>query len=426
LTERDSGAAEDPHQGTRTDDPTQAAAAAEAAADDAAAARRSAGEARDEAREASDQLDEVSDRFQRGDGRPSREPDEDAFGRPGRPIRRDSPFMLGFLGALGVFLAYFLIQAVVQARSVIILIVVSLFLAIGLSPLVEGMTRRGMRRPVAILIVFLVVIGGFVAFGFAVIPPVAEQSDEFVQSVPQLLQDLRGNPTIRRFDDDYDVIQKAQDYVTSGNLGQQLFGGIVGVGRIVVNAVFGAFSVLILTLYFLAALPSMKRQAYRLVPASRRERVQLLSDEVIARIGGYVSGAFVVALIAAVTSYVFLRIIDLPYALALAVFVGILDLVPLVGATIAAVGITVLGFLESPLIGLACLIFYVAYQQFENYVIYPRVMRRAVDVPAAVTVVAVLLGGALLGIVGALLAIPTAAAILLVVRQVAIPRMDEV
>jgi len=359
-------------------------------------------------------------------GKPGRDADEEAFGRPGRPIRRDSPFMLGFLGALGVFLAWFLTQALIQARSVIILIVVSLFLAIGLSPVVDGLTRRGMRRSVAITIVFFVVIGGFVGFGFAVIPPVAEQSDEFVQNLPTLLQDLRGNPTIRRFDDDYNVIEKAQSYITSGELGQRLFGGIVGVGRIVVNAVFGAFSVLVLTLYFLAALPSMKRQAYRLVPASRRERVQLLTDEVIARIGGYVSGAFLVALIAATTSYLFLRIIDLPYALALAVFVGILDLVPLVGATIAAVGITILGFLESPLVGLACLVFYIAYQQFENYVIYPRVMRRTVDVPAAVTVVAVLLGGALLGIVGALLAIPTAAAILLIVRQVAIPRMDEV
>jgi predicted PurR-regulated permease PerM len=255
---------------------------------------------------------------------------------------------------------------------------------------------------------------------------VAEQSDEFVQNIPQYLDDLRGNSTIRQFDEDYGVIQKAQDYVTSGDLGQRLFGGLIGVGRIVINAVFAAFSVLILTLYFLASLPSMKRQAYRLVPATRRERVQLLADEVLARIGGFVSGAFTVALIAAVSSYIFLMIVGVPYALALAVFVGLLDLIPLVGATIAAVGVTVLGFIESPVVGVACLIFYIAYQQFENYVIYPRVMRAAVDVPAAVTVVAVLLGGALLGIVGALLAIPVAAAVLLVVRQVAMPRMEQV
>ncbi len=274
--------------------------------------------------------------------------DEETFGPLGRPMRRDSPIRLGFLGAMGVFLAWFLIQAIIQARSVLILIVVSLFLAVGLNPVVEALTRRGLRRTFAIAIVFSIVIGAFVAFGFAVVPPVAEQSDEFVKNVPGYLEDLRGNRTIRQFDDDYGVIEKAQAYVTSGDLGQRLFGGILGVGRIVINAVFGAVSVLILTLYFLASLPSMKRQAYQLVPATRRERVQLLTDEILTRIGGFVSGALTVAFIAALTSYIFLRIVDMPFALALAVFVGLLDLIPLVGATIAAIGVTTLGFIESP------------------------------------------------------------------------------
>ena len=332
--------------------------------------------------------------------------------------------MLGFFGALGVLLAIAIVNAIAQARSVIILIVVALFLAVGLNPVVEGLTRRGMRRGFAITIVFVVVIGAFVGFGFAVLPPVIEQTDAFVKALPGYLEDLRGNRTIRQFDNDYHVIEKAQAYVTGPDLGQRLFGGLLGVGRVVLNAVFSAFSLLIMTLYFLAALPSMKRQAYQLVPASRRERVTLLTDEILVRIGGFVSGALAVAFIAAMTSYIFLLILDLPYALALAVFVGLLDLIPLVGATIAAIVVSTLGFIDSPGVGIACVIFYVAYQQFENYVIYPRVMRRAVDVPAPVTVVAVLIGGALLGIIGALLAIPIAAAALLVIRQVTIPRMD--
>lgn len=352
--------------------------------------------------------------------------EEQQFGRPGRPLRRDSPFMLGFLGALGVFVAWFLTQAVVEARGVIVLIVVSLFLAIGLNPGVEWLMSRGMRRGMAIAIVFFAVIGAFVGFGFAVAPPVVEQSNEFVDALPTFLDDLRKNSTVRQLDNDFGVIERAKEYVTSKDLGQRLFGGIVGVGRIVLSAVFSAFTVLIMTLYFLAALPSMKRQAYRLVPATRRERVTLLTDEILSRIGGFVSGAFTVAFIAALTSYVFLRIVDVPYALVLALVVGLLDLVPLIGATIGAVVVSLIGFTESAAVGVACVVFYVAYQQFENYVVYPRVMRRAVDVPAAVTVVAVLLGGALLGVVGALLAIPIAAAVLLVVRQVAIPRMDRV
>jgi predicted PurR-regulated permease PerM len=387
---------------------------------DAAAERASAASARADAEEAREDAEEA-----REDAEEARHEADDVFGRLGRPLRRDSPFMLGFLGALGVFLAWFLTQALLQARSVLILILISLFLAIGLNPTVEWLTARGMRRGISITIVFFVVIGAFVGFGFAVVPPVVEESNAFVQELPSYLDDLRRNPTVRQFDEDYGVIERAQDYVTSGDLGQRAFGGLLGVGRVVLNAVFGALTVLVMTLYFLAALPSMKRQAYRLVPASRRQRVELLGDEVISRTGSFVSGALSVAFIAAFSSYVFLNIVGLPYAIALAVFVGLLDLIPLVGATIAAVVVSLLGFTESVGVGIACVIFYVAYQQFENYVVYPRVMRRAVDVPAPVTIVAVLLGGALLGIVGALIAIPVAAAVLLVVRQVAIPRMDQ-
>jgi predicted PurR-regulated permease PerM len=399
------------------DRPSRDAASARAAAD---VARADADEARAAAQAAHGDA-EVA----REDAEVAGEDTGDGFGRLGRPLRRDSPFMLGFLGALGVFLAWFLTQALLEARGVLVLILIALFLAIGLNPTVEWLTGHNMRRGAAIAIVFFGVIGAFVGFGFAVVPPVVEQSNAFVKELPSYLDDLRKNPTVRQFDDDYGVIERAQDYVTSGELGQRAFGGLLGVGRVVLNAVFGAFTVLIMTLYFLAALPSMKRQTYRLVPASRRERVTLLGDEVLARTGGFVSGALSVAFIAAFCSYVFLRIVDLPYAIALAVFVGLLDLIPLVGATIAAVVVSLIGFTESVGVGVACVIFYVAYQQFENYVVYPRVMRRAVDVPAPVTVVAVLLGGALLGVVGALIAIPVAAAVLLVVRQVAIPRMDQ-
>jgi predicted PurR-regulated permease PerM len=394
-----------------------AQAGAEDAREEAHEAREDAHEAREEAQEAREEAAATRERAN-VPGRPDAQ-----FGNLGRPLRRDSAFMLGFLGALGVLLALAIVHAIAQARSVIILIVVALFLAVGLNPVVESLTRRGMRRSIAIAIVFVVVIGAFVGFGFAVVPPVIEQTNAFVKELPNYLDDLRGNRTIRQFDNDYHVIEKAKAYVTGPDLGQRVFGGLLGVGRVVLSAVFSAFTLLIMTLYFLAALPSMKRQAYQLVPASRRERVTLLTDEILVRIGGFVSGALTVAFIAAVSSYIFLLILGVPYALALAVFVGLFDLIPLVGATIAAVAVSTLGFIDSLAAGFACVIFYVAYQQVENYVIYPRVMRRAVDVPAPVTVVAVLIGGALLGITGALLAIPIAAATLLVIRQVTIPRM---
>ncbi len=358
------------------------------------------------------------------DRRPSSDPEP--FGRPGRPLGRNQPFYVGFVGALGVFVAWSLVQAVVRASSVLLLIMVAIFLAIGLNPTVEWLMRRAMRRPFAVTLVFILFLGGSVGFAVAIAPPVLEQSQEFVDRAPAVLDDLQESPTIARLNEDFGVLDRARDYITSENLGSRVFGGILGVGMFVLGALFSALTVLILTLYFLAALPAMKRQAYLLVPASRRERFALLGDEILVRIGGYVSGAFVVASIAGVTSYVFLRIAGVPYSLALSLLVGLLALIPMIGATIAALVVSAIAFFESPATAVACLVFYGLYQQVENYFIYPRVMRRAIDVPAAATIMAALVGGALLGVVGALLAIPTAAGAMLLVREVLIPRQEGV
>ncbi len=356
------------------------------------------------------------------DRRPSSDPEP--FGRPGRPLGRNQPFYLGFVGAIGVASAWFVVQAVIQARSVLILIVVAMLLAIGLNPTVEWLMRRGMRRPVAVTVVFVVFLLGCAGFALAVVPPVLEQTQEFVDRAPAVLDDLQESPTVSRLNENVGVLDRARTYVTDENLGRRVFGGILGVGMFVLGALFSAFTVLILTLYFLASLPSMKRQAYQLVPASRRERFALLSDEILVRIGGFVSGAFIVASIAGVASYTFLLIAGVEFALALSLLVGLLALVPMVGATLGALIVSTIAFFDSPVKALACLVFYGLYQQVENYVIYPRVMRRAIDVPAAATIMAALVGGALLGVVGVLLAIPVAAAAMLIVREVLIPRQE--
>ena len=193
-----------------------------------------------------------------------------------------------------------------------------------------------------------------------------------------------------------------------------------------VGALFNTFIIVVLTMYFLVSLPKTKSALYRLAPASRRDRVSRLGDQIFRNIGGYVSGAFVVAMCAGISSLVFLFAVGLgKYAVALAFVVALLDVIPMIGATIGAVVVTAIGFATDPKIGLACLIFYIVYQQVENYAIYPRVMSKAVDIPGAVTVIAALVGAALLGVVGALLAIPTAAAILMLTKEVFIRRQDE-
>jgi predicted PurR-regulated permease PerM len=181
----------------------------------------------------------------------------------------------------------------------------------------------------------------------------------------------------------------------------------------------------VLTLYFLSSLQTTKNALYRLAPHSRRDRITKLGDRVLGGIGGYVSGAFIVATCAGLSSLIFLLFVGLSeYAVALAFVVALLDVIPMIGATIGAVIVTAIGFATDVKIGLACAIFYIVYQQLENYVIYPRVMSKSVDIPGAVTVIAALVGAALLGVVGALLAIPTAAAILMLTREVFIRRQD--
>ncbi len=300
-----------------------------------------------------------------------------------------------------------------------------MFLAVGLNPLVELLMRRGLRRPWAVLVVIsgvIVVLGLFV---LAIAPVVTDQVTKITDTAPQWLDQLQHNQTVRRLDAKYDVIGKVKDYISQGGLGQKVFGGAVGLGLAVVSTLVNAFIVVVLMLYFLASLPTIKRSFYNLAPASRRERVATLGDQILSNIGSYVLGAFVVALFAGVSSLIFLLIVGLgAYAVALAVVVALLDVIPMIGATLGAVVVTAIGFATSPGTGLACLVFYVAYQQFENYVIYPRVMARSVDIPGSLIVIAALIGASLLGVVGALLAIPTAAAVLLLIREIVVPRQE--
>ena len=347
------------------------------------------------------------------------------MGRPGPPLQRSNPFVFGFFAALGVLVAWGLWNALGQAKSVIILLVVSMFIAVGLNPLVEWFMRRGLKRGLAVAVVFVLMILAVAGVGFAIVPVVSEQINDLIRNAPDWLDLLTKSRTLADLNNRYDFITKAKDYIQDPALAQRAFGGVLGVGKVVANALFSAFTILILTLYFLASLPSVKRAAYSLVPSTRRQRVAILGDEVLSRVGGYVSGQFLVAACAGFFMFVFLEIVGLnDYALALAIVVMFTAFIPMVGGLIGVVLVAAIGFTDSLWTGIACLVYGVIYQQIENYLIAPRIMRRAVDIPGAVTVIAALLGGALLGVVGALLAIPTAAAILLIIREVWIRKAD--
>ena len=336
-----------------------------------------------------------------------------------------SPFSVGFFGALGALVALFLAQQLLSISSILILLVMALFLAVGLNPLVEWFMKRGATRGFAVLVVLTMVLTLFVLFVVAVVPVISDQITLITENAPRWLRQLQSNDTVQRIDARYDVVSRIESYITGGGFSQQAFGGVLGVGLAVLSALANTLIVLVLMIYFLASLPSIKHAAYSLAPASRRPRVSELGDRIIRSTGSYVAGAFVVAICAGLSTLVFTFIVGLgEYAFALAFIVGLLSLIPVVGSVISGVLITALGLTVSPTVAIICLVYYVAYQQLEAYVVYPRIMARSVDVPGSVTVIAALVGGGLLGVIGAVIAVPVAAALLLLQREVFLKRQD--
>ncbi|GAA6524638.1 AI-2E family transporter [Intrasporangium sp. DVR] len=348
------------------------------------------------------------------------------YGSAGTPFNRQSPFYVGFVGAIGVLTAYAVVQAVGRLDTTITLLVVSLFLTLALNPLVEGLTRQNMRRGLAVTIVFLGLLGVFTLLGMVVVPPVATQGTDLAENAPRMLDDLMRNPWVQDVDHRYQIVQRIQEEINhriaDGNLWAGVFGGVLDAGRIIASGVFSILTVLVLTLYFLASLPSVKQAGYALVPASRRPRFISLAEEIMRRVGSYAIGQVAVAATNAFFAWIMMSLLDLRFAAVLAVAVGLLGLIPMVGATLGASVVTLVAFFDEPKKALIVIIYFVIYQQLENYAVMPRIMQQTVAVPGALTVVAALAGGTLLGILGALLAIPFAAGALLIYEEVLVPR----
>ncbi|MEO6020837.1 MAG: AI-2E family transporter [Knoellia sp.] len=348
------------------------------------------------------------------------------FGEMGRPINKHSPFFLGFVGAIGALLAIGLWHSIGRLATTITILIVALFLTLALNPLVEWLGRRGLGRALSVGIVFAGLLVVFVLLGLLVFPPVISQGGDLVQQTPTYLDRVLNARWAKELDKNYDIVDKIREEfnkrITDQSFISSVLGGVLGAGRAVLNGVFQTFTILILTLYFLASLPTMKRTAYAMVPASRRNRFEQLSEEIMRRTGSYAIGQVAIASINAIFSYVMMLVLGIPYAAVLAVVVGFVGLIPMVGATLGAAVVCLVAFFDDPRIALFAAIYYLIYQQIENYVIAPKIMQRTVSVPGALTVVAALAGGTLLGVLGALLAIPVAAALLLLVEEVLIPR----
>jgi predicted PurR-regulated permease PerM len=193
---------------------------------------------------------------------------------------------------------------------------------------------------------------------------------------------------------------------------------------VVLGAAESVLVVAVLVVYFLAAMPSIKMFIYRLFPQSRRPRAILIGNEIFTKVGGFTAGNILTSLIAGTGTYIWLLIFHVPYPLLLAMFVALLDLIPVIGSTIGGLVVTLVALTVSLTVAIATLAFYIAYRLAEDYLIVPRIMGKTVKVPAVVSLIAVLIGGTLLGIIGALIAIPAAAAIRLLLNEVTFHRLD--
>ncbi|GAA1751497.1 AI-2E family transporter [Agromyces humatus] len=339
-------------------------------------------------------------------------------------------FQIGFVGALGVLLALLLGGIVGQLGTVILYVALALFLALGLDPVVSWLQRRGMPRWVAILIVFAAVIGLFVGLIATIVPIVIRETTNLIENWDDIVANIEQSDVVVWLNSIVgdDAIQNGiasiGDWLADpANLGA-LGGGILAVGAGIAGGFTGATIVLILTLYFLASLDSMKRYAARFVPASSRGGYREVSEEITGSVGRYVIGQVSLASINGVLSLIYLTIIGAPAPILLAFIAFLFSLVPLVGTLTGAVIITLVSLAASPATAIAAAIYYLIYMQVEAYVLSPRIMSRAVAVPGALVVIAAVAGGTLGGVLGALVAIPVAASLIIVNEKVLFPRQD--
>ena len=350
---------------------------------------------------------------------------EEAYGPLGRPFSRHSPFYVGFWGFLGVALAYVVYRAVADISGVLLVIGVALFLAVGLEPAVDWLVRRGLGRGLAvvlIIIAFLAIIGGFVA---SAVPPIAHEVSALTARLPRYRHEVATGQgwlghLVRRL--------HLASYIEGKNASKvksSLEGGALGAGRALASATTAIISGIVLTIYFLVALPRVKRMALNLIPASRRERAAALTEETFSRVGGFVLGNVLTSIVSGIGTYIWLAAFGVPYPFLLALFVALLDLIPVIGSTVAGVVVSLVALVRGLPIALGTACFYIAYRFFEDYLLTPRVMGHTVRISPGLTIIATLIGGTLLGLVGALVAIPCAATIYLLLEEVVYPRMDQ-
>jgi predicted PurR-regulated permease PerM len=320
------------------------------------------------------------------------------------------------LGVILVVIAVIAVLEVLQiTRQVITWILISLFLALALNPAVEFFQRRLTRRRLpAIAITYVLAALAIVALAATFVPTLIDNVNEFAQAVPGYIEDLTaGRGWLGELADRYDVVERVREQVETGGAASLIgaSGTALAITQKILTAIVAIVTIIFLTFFMLLEGPRWMERFYSLLPEDSQERWRNVGSGIYRTVGGYVSGNLLISVIAGISSAVVLSILGVPFAIALGLVVAILDLIPLAGATLAAIILTTIAFLDDVRNGIIVLIFFVIYQQIENHVLYPLVYSRTVQLSPLAILIAVLLGAKLAGVLGALAAIPVAGAV---------------
>ncbi len=341
----------------------------------------------------------------------------------------DHPLVVAFVATLGVLGALLIGSAIGSIATILAYIVLALFVSLGLDPVVRRLERAGMKRGAGIATVFgafAVLVALFLIF---VLPPVLTQIVEFVVSIPQAMSDIQQSAWFIGLDDDLEAaVGAGLDEMSSSLSDPQtvaaIGGGALAVGLGVASFISASFIVVALTLYFLASLTGMKKALYSLAPAHDRPRLADMTERITASVGGALIGSVILSSINASVVFVLHLVIGLPFPALMALIAFVITLIPLFGSVIFWILATGIALFSSPTQALIFGIAYLVYIQLESYVVSPRVMTKAISIPAALVLIGALVGGALAGVLGVLLALPVMASLLLIIREVVVPKQD--
>ncbi|WP_308467276.1 AI-2E family transporter [Rathayibacter soli] len=341
------------------------------------------------------------------------------------------PFVVGLVVTLGALAAIVLGLIVTSLATILTYVGLALFIALGLDPIVRRMQAHRISRPLAVVIVFVVILIIVVAGLIFFVPPLVRQLVSLIELAPTALHDIEDQVWFVTLNNnlgetiDLNVIA---DWIRTAAQDPKVWaaatGGLLKFGAGLIGGSVGGVTVLILSIFFLASLPSMKQGVYALVARRSRPGFIDLSEQIFVSIGGYLNGMVLLAAINAALGFIAMLIFGVPFAGLLAIIVFLLALIPLVGSILATILVTIVALFNSPTTAIEIAVYYLIYMQVEAYVLTPRIMNKAVDVPGSLVVIGALAGGTLLGMLGALVAIPVTAAILLIIKKVVIPRQE--